>query len=133
MTRRPLFVPLLLAVLPLHAETDASPHALCDAHANALIDALGDAKYDTATADFDTTLRARYSAAQLQKDYEALPTSFGKLLGRGRPHLGDVSGHTVVMAPLIFERGTVTAEVHCDGEGAVSDVRLQPTQAMGKP
>ncbi|HKE47919.1 MAG TPA: hypothetical protein VKB52_07625 [Rhodanobacteraceae bacterium] len=127
--------PLLLALaaaVPLHAETDGSPHALCDAHANALIDALGDAKYDAATADFDAALRARLSAAQLRKDYEALPASLGKLLGRGRPHLGDVGGHTVVMAPLIFEHGTVTAEVHCDGEGAVSDVRLQPTQAMGR-
>ena len=133
MTIRHLPFCLLLAALPLHAETDGSPHSLCDAHANALIDALGDAKYDAATADFDATLRGRYSAAQLQKDYEALPASFGKLLGRGRPHLGDVGGHTVVMAPLIFEHGTVTAEVHCDGEGAVSDVRLRATQAMGTP
>jgi hypothetical protein len=37
------------------------------------------------------------------------------------------------MAPLIFERGTVTAEVRCDGAGAVSDLRLLPTQAMDVP
>jgi hypothetical protein len=46
---------------------------------------------------------------------------------------GDMAGHTVVMAPLIFERGTVTAEVHCAGDGAVSDLRLSPTQVMSKP
>ena len=130
--RHPLLL-LLLAALPAYAQTDGSVHSLCDAHANALFDALGDARYDAATADFDATLRARYPAASLRKDYEALPSSYGKLLGRGRPHLGDVGGHTVVMAPLIFERGTVTAEVHCDGEGAVSEVRLEPTQVMSKP
>ena len=133
MTIRPSLLLLVLAALPLRAETNGSVHSLCDAHANTLFDALGEARYDTATTDFDATLRARYSAEQLRKDYEALPSRYGKLLGRGRPHLGDVAGHTVVMAPLIFERGTVAAEVHCDGEGAVSDVRLQPTQAMSNP
>jgi len=110
-----------------------SAHALCEAHANTLFDALDSAHYDAASADFDAALRARYSAAKLKQDYEVLPSEYGKMLGRGRPHTGDMGGHTVVMAPMIFERGTITAEVHCNGEGAVSDLRLLPTQVMKKP
>jgi hypothetical protein len=37
------------------------------------------------------------------------------------------------MVPLIFERGTVTAEIRCDAAGAISDLRLLPTQAMDAP
>lgn len=125
----------LLFAAPLHAQTpaNASVHGICDAHADALLGALDEAHYDAATTDFDATLRARYPAARLRQDYEALPASYGKMLGRGRPHTGDVGGHTVVMAPLIFERGTLTAEIHCDADGAVSDLRLTPTQVMSKP
>jgi len=125
---------LVLASLPLHAQTpvDASVHALCEQHASALFGALDDAHYDTATADFDAALRTRYPAAKLQNDYESLPATYGKLIGRGRPHIGDMSGHAVVMAPLIFERGTLTAEVHCGADGSVSDLRLLPTQVMTK-
>jgi hypothetical protein len=125
---------LFLACAPLHAQTpvNASVHALCDEHANALFAALDDAQYDTAIANFDATLRTRYPAAKLRQDYESLPASYGKLLGRGRPHTGDMSGHAVVMAPLIFERGTLTAEVHCGADGSISDLQLLPTQAMSK-
>jgi len=112
---------------------NVSVHALCDAHAGTLFDALDNASYDAATADFDAALRERYPPAKLKQDYEALPSAYGKMLGRGRPHTGDVGGHTVVMAPLIFERGTVTAEIHCGADGSVSDLRLQPTQVMTKP
>jgi len=135
----------VLAPAATHAQTQApadqggtppanlSVHALCDAHANALFGALDGADYAAASADFDAALRTRYTAAKLKQDYEALPATYGKMLGRGRPHTGDMAGHTVVMAPLIFERGTVTAEVHCGGDGAVSDLRLLPTQVMSKP
>ena len=123
----------LLASAPLRAEMPVDAHVLCDAHADALLTALGEAHYEDATADFDAALRARYTVARLRKDYEALPSSYGKVLGRGRPHTGDAGGHTVVLTPLIFERGTITAEVHCSGDGAVSDLRLDVTQVMGKP
>jgi hypothetical protein len=125
---------LVLASVSLHAQApaNASVHALCDEHANALFGALEEAHYDTATADFDAALRARYPATKLKQDYEALPATYGKLIGRGRPHTGDMSGHAVVMAPLIFERGTLTAEVHCNADGSVTDFRLEPTQVMGK-
>ena len=112
---------------------NVSVHALCDAHAGTLFGALDNANYDAATADFDAALRERYPPAKLKQDYEALPATYGKMLGRGRPHTGDVGGHTVVMAPLIFERGTVTAEIHCGADGSVSDLRLQLTQVMTKP
>jgi len=81
----------------------------------------------------DATLRARYTAAKLKQDYEALPAKLGKAVGRGRPHTAEMGGHPVVMTPLIFERGLLTAEVRCDGAGAVSDFRLETTQVMGTP
>ena len=118
-----------------HAQTsaDVSVHALCDRHADALLTALDETHYDAATTDFDDALRTRYPAAKLRLDYESLPTTYGKMLGRGRPHTGDMAGHTVVMTPLIFERGTLSAEVHCDADGTVSDVRFVPTQVMSTP
>ena len=124
---------LLLATTAPAQAADISAHELCDAHADALLGALDAAHYDVATADFDSALRTRYTATKLRQDYEALPASYGKMLGRGRPHTADISDHTVVMVPLIFERGTLTAEIRCDSEGAVSDLRLTPTQVMGKP
>jgi hypothetical protein len=112
---------------------EASVHARCDAHTQSLFDAIDQADYAGATALFDAPLRERYTAEKLKQDVEAMPATYGKMLGRGRPHTGDMNGHTVVMAPLIFERGTVTAEIHCASDGTVSDFRLAPTQVMSKP
>ena len=113
------------------ADADSTnPHTLCAARSDSILDALADAHYAAAASDFDAALRARYAQAQLKNDYEALPGKYGKLLGRGRAHNGDLGGHPVVMTPLIFERGTLTVEVHCDGDGKVSDLRLEPTQTM---
>ncbi|HVT32703.1 MAG TPA: hypothetical protein VHE32_08645 [Rhodanobacteraceae bacterium] len=128
---RPIAILCILAA-PLRAEPP-SARVLCDEHADALFAALDEGRYEAAMADFEDGLRARYPAAKLRQDYESLPAKYGKLLGRGRPHDGDINGHGIVMAPLIFERGTVTAEVRCNGEGAISDVRLLPTQAMSAP
>jgi len=126
---------LFFAALPLaHAEDEApSPQTLCTTHADALLGALDEARWDAATTDFDATLRARYTAAKLKQDYEALPAKLGKAVGRGRPHTAEMGGHPVVMTPLIFERGLLTAEVRCDGAGTVSDFRLETTQVMGTP
>ena len=126
---------LAFALSAAHGEdtAEASPHALCEAHADAMLTALGEAKYDAATADFDDALRARYTAAKLKQDYEWLPSNYGKVLGRGRAHSAEINGRTVVMTPLIYENGTSTIDVHCDAAGAISDVRLLPTQAMGQP
>ena len=126
---------LAVAAAAAHAQkpTDVSAHALCDTHADALLTALDETHYDAATTDFDDALRTRYPVAKLRQDYDSLPAKYGKMLGRGRPHTGDMAGHTVVMTPLIFEHGTLTAEVHCGSDGAVSDVRLVPTQVMSAP
>lgn len=128
-----LFAAAVAAAADAQTSADVSVHVLCETHADALLNALDAARYDAATTDFDDAFRTRYPAAKLQQDYESLPSKYGKMLGRGRPHTGDMGGHTVVMTPLIFERATLTAEVHCDADGAVSDVRLQPTQVMSKP
>ena len=116
--------------LTTSAPANVSVHALCETHANDVFSALDEADYAAAVAHFDARLRGRYAADQLKHDYEALPASYGKLLLRGRPHTGDVGGHTLVLTPLIFERGTLTAEVHCAGDGTVSDFKLAPTQVM---
>ena len=112
---------------------DASVHVTCSTHADEIFAAIDAADYAKATASFDATLRARYTAEKLEHDVESLPAKYGKTLGRGRPHLGDVNGHTVIMIPVIFEHGTLTAEVHCGSDGAVSDFRLLPTQTMTSP
>jgi hypothetical protein len=112
---------------------DASVHTTCAAHADEIFGAIDSADYAAATASFDAALRERYPPEQLKKDVESLPTTYGKTLGRGRPHVGDVGGHTVIMIAVIFEHGTLTAEVHCGGAGAVSDFRLLPTQVMTTP
>jgi hypothetical protein len=112
---------------------EASPRALCESRANALLTALGEGKYDAASTDFDDALRARYTPAKLKQDYEWLPSNYGKVLGRGRPHSAEINGRPVVMTPLIFENGTATIDVRCDGAGAITDLRLLPTQAMGQP
>ncbi|HEY6985528.1 MAG TPA: hypothetical protein VH375_05565 [Rhodanobacteraceae bacterium] len=126
---------MLLFAVPLASAEDDAPSAqtLCATHADALLGALDEAHYDAATADFDATLRARSTPAQLKQDYEALPARLGKALGRGRPHTAEVSGHPVVMTPLIFEHGLATAEVRCDSAGAVSDFKLETTEVMGTP
>lgn len=126
---------MLLAALPVaHAEDEApSPQTLCSAHADALLVALEEARWDAATTDFDAALRTRYAPAKLEQDYKALPAKLGTFMGRGRPHAAEMGGHPVVMTPLIFERGLSTAEVRCDGAGAVSDLRLETTQVMGTP
>jgi hypothetical protein len=127
--------PILATLLLPLALMQASPeeHAKCEAHANALFEALDAGEFDKARADFDTALAARYPATKIRDDYAALPSRLGHMMGRGRPHVGDMAGRAVVMAPMIFERGTVTAEVHCGADGAVTDLKLQPTQSMDSP
>ena len=133
---RPAIAAMVLLAVPIAnaQETgEATPHALCERHADALLSALGEAKYDAATADFDDALRARYTPARLKQDYEWLPSNYGKPLGRGRSHSAQINNHTIVETPLIFENGTIAVEVRCDGAGAVTDLKLLPTQAMGQP
>jgi hypothetical protein len=127
--RLPTWPIAFLAAAAAHAEAQ-NAHALCQARADAALTALGEARYEAATTGFDAALSARYSAAKLGQDYAALSSKYGPLLGRGRPHTGDMAGHPVVMTPLIYERGTATVEVQCDGDGTVSDLRLLATQAM---
>ena len=126
---------LFFAALPLaHAEDEApSPQTLCSAHADALLVALEEARWEAATTDFDAALRARYTPAKLKQDYEALPAKLGKAMGRGRAHAGEMGGHPAVMTALIYEHGLSTAEIRCDGAGAVSDFKLETTQTMGTP
>jgi hypothetical protein len=126
---------LLLAALPLAHAADEAPSAqtLCATHADALLAAIDEARWDAATIDFDAALRTRYPAAKLRQDYEALPAKLGKAIGRGRPHAAEIGGHPVVMTPLVFERGLSTAEIRCDGEGAISDLKLETTQTMDTP
>lgn len=134
MTIRLLPLLLLAAMPPANADQESpSAQTLCTTHADALLGALDEARYEAATTDFDATLRARYTAAKLKQVYEELPARLGKPVGRGRPHTADIGGHAVVMTPLIFERGTSTAEVRCDAAGAVTDFRLETTQVMGTP
>ena len=133
---RPTIVAMFVLALPAANAQDASaasPHALCETHADAMLSALGEAKYDAAAAAFDDALRARYTPAKLKQDYEWLPSNYGKVLGRGRPHSAEIDGRTVVMTPLIYENGTSTVEVRCDAAGAISELKLLPTQAMGQP
>ena len=126
---------IVLSALPARAQdaSGASPHALCQTHADAMLTALGEAKYDAAAANFDDSLRTRYTPAKLKQDYEALPAKLGKAMGRGRAHAGEMGGHPAVMTALIFEHGLSTAEIRCDGAGAVSDFKLETTQTMGTP
>jgi len=126
---------IVLCALPARAQdaSGASPHALCETHADAMLTALGEAKYDAAAAHFDDSLRTRYTPAKLKQDYEWLPSNYGKVLGRGRQHSAEIDGRTVVMTPLIYENGTSTIEVRCDAAGAISELKLLPTQAMGQP
>jgi hypothetical protein len=133
---RPAIAVILALVFPAANAQDAheaSPHALCEMHADAMLTALGAGKYDAAAADFDDALRARYTPAKLKQDYEWLPSNYGKVLGRGRQHSAEINGRTVVMTPLIYENGTSTIEVRCDAAGAIDDLKLLPTQAMGQP
>lgn len=111
-------------------EAEASPHALCDAHAERILDALGTKDYEAAAREFGPALQTQYPAAKLRQDNESLPASYGRLLGRGRPHSTGVGEQTVVMAPLIFERGTLTVETHCGSDGRVMLFKLLPTQRM---
>ena len=111
--RLAIIAALVFALCDAHAEDagEASPHALCEAHADAMLTALGEAKYDAATVDFDDALRARYPAAKLKQYYEWLPSNYGKVLGRGRPHSAEINGRTVVMTPLILAVNGWTATV----------------------
>jgi hypothetical protein len=135
MRRRIVICSVAIAVSSAQAQDprESSPRARCETDADTLLGALGESHYDAATADFNDALRTRYPSAKLKQDYESLPASYGKALGVGRPHSAEIDGRTVVMTPLIFERGTLTVEVHCDAQGRIADLKLLPTQTMQKP
>ena len=94
---------------------------LAEARKNFILKRL-DQEGSVSIADLARTLNA--SRETIRRDLKQLAS---------KDLLRQTHGGAVVMAPMIFERGTVTAEVHCGADGAITDVKLQPTQSMDSP
>ncbi len=107
-----------------------TPSALCSARLERLLDALAAADEAAVARELPEPLRQRRSAAALRRDYDALAARYGAVLGRGRTHVGAVGEGVVALVPLVYERGTSTAEARCGADGALVDASLSPTQSM---
>lgn len=104
----------------------ADPEGLCRTRATALLDALEKNEYATASADFDSKMRETLPPARLGETWESLAPQFGKVTARGQMHVSEAQGYIAVMVPLIFEQGTLAAQIACDDTGAVAGFHVVP-------
>lgn len=148
--QRSLILAAVLAALPCSvlangpADT-ARPHPAVGAHATAvagqaaaarieacarvastLVDSLAKGDFKAATADFDATMTSGLGADKLAAVWQQVDQQFGKLEGRGTLQNAMYQGDVVVVLPLRFAKGNVSAQVACDADGKIAGFFLRP-------
>lgn len=148
--QRTLILAVLLATLPAAAIANAPadtarPHPAASAHANAvvgqadaarieacarvastLVTNLSKGDFKGATSDFDASMTAKLGADKLGAVWQQVSQQFGKLEGRGAMQNAMFSGDVVVLLPLRFEKGALSAQVACDAAGKIAGFFLRP-------
>ena len=123
----------------LSPQASAEAIESCMLRTGALLDALDRADYTTAETDFDPTIRAALSPAQLQQAWESLPAQFGRPGSRGAPQNVLSGGYVVVTVPIAYEKADLAAQVACDAEGKIGGFHMyalpsaQPAPAASAP
>jgi hypothetical protein len=97
----------------------------CESRAAALLDDAQKADYGSVTRDFDAKMRSELPAPRFQQQWESL-AQFGKLVARGRSHLGRGEGYTIVVIPLIFEKANLVAQIACGSDGRIAGFHVTP-------
>jgi len=93
--------------------------------AAALVADLTDGRWAEVRRDFDETVAAGMSAAQLAATWAQTVGLVGRYEGMGEPVSHQAGDHTVVDIPLSFEAGELTARVAYDGDGKVAGLFLR--------
>ncbi|MGA8276930.1 MAG: DUF3887 domain-containing protein [Rhodanobacteraceae bacterium] len=110
-----------------HAQAQVlDPQDLCKQRASAFLDALDKNDYTGAGVDFDAKMQTALPPEKLEQEWESLVSKYGKLSARGQPHTTTDQDYIAVMVPLIFERGTLAAQIACDTTGAVAGFHMLP-------
>jgi hypothetical protein len=129
--------PLWLLLPALASMSDAGaqvldPKALCGTRASTVLDALEREDYGAATADFDDALGAALPAEKLAQAWQSLAPRYGRLTARGQAHTSEADHYIAVTIALVFERGTLTAQVACDDSGAIAGFHVVPMPAKAE-
>jgi len=113
---------LWLALIPLvaTAANDSRTVAL------QLLDRLDRGEYAEAVADFTPDMLKAVPATQIQQIWASLPQQLGKPLRRGDATVTPANGMELVMVPLYYERGALTANIAVTPDGRIAGLRLLP-------
>ncbi|MGA9341086.1 MAG: DUF3887 domain-containing protein [Rhodanobacteraceae bacterium] len=102
------------------------PGTLCSSRISDMLDALGKDDYVTAEVDFDAKLRASLPPEKLEQEWKSLTPKYGKITARGETHIAADKGYIAATVPLVFEKGTLAAQVACGDKGAVVGFHVVP-------
>lgn len=103
-----------------------------DERAQAVFAALAAGRWAEAAADFDETMAAQLTPAQLGDTWAVVIGAVGAYERAGEPFVRRQGDYTVVDVPLAFEAGDMTGRVSFHADGRVAGLFvLNPEQAGG--
>jgi len=117
---------------PAPQPASAQQTAACTKVAGDVIDKLDKGDYATASQSFESKLGV--DEGKLKTLWSNISGEFGHVQSVGQSQQGQqVQGYTVVLLPVTFDKGNLAAQVACDSEGSLADLRFgrMPSSSPG--
>ena len=117
----------IVMALSLAAPAFASERAR--ALSDAVLDQMEAGEFQAVHDGLSPEMQATVSVQTLAQGWTGLQQQFGPLGSRGEPRLVDRGGTTLVVTPLHFQRGTLSANLAFDDQERTISLLLQPAPA----
>lgn len=117
----------IVIALSLAAPASASERAR--ALSDAVLDQMEAGEFQAVHDGLSPEMQAAVSVQALAQGWTGLQQQFGPLGSRGEPRLVDRGGTTLVVTPLHFQRGTLSANLAFDDQERTISLLLQPAPA----
>lgn len=96
------------------------------AAATAVLDDMDYGRFEALHSRFSEKMAQAVSPAELKAIWTQLPLQFGRFADRGKPQVQSTDGTTVVVIPLLFERGQLQASIAIDADGKIAGFFIKP-------
>jgi dienelactone hydrolase len=120
---------LLLVGIPPAGAQGSDPQAV----AQAVVDDVIAGNFEAATRDFDTTMQSALPASTLEANWNAIIGQVGAFQKQLATQTEKVSGYTVVVIALQFERAVLDVQISVDSSGKVAGFYIKPGTGAAPP
>ena len=124
---------LALALISPNALSMAAPANPKGDDARLLLDALQAGDYTGAEVHFSAQMAQALPPDRLKAVWESLQHQLGPLQSRGDATITQEGAMTLIVVPLQFERGKMTAHIRVDADSHIAGLLLQPVAAPLPP